>query len=86
MLNANKNLSPMSEVLLVVVKGIVDDPDKVLIKEVQGEQTLVIQITVARTDVGKVLGKKGVMADSLRTVMRSIAAKHHVRAVLDIES
>lgn len=79
-------MSPMTEVLTTIVKGLVDEPEKVALREVKGDQTLVIYINVAKPDIGKVIGKKGVMAESLRIILRAISTKHQQRAVMEIEA
>ena len=76
----------MTKMIENIVKGIVDAPDSVDVREMRGEQTLVIHVSVAKSDIGKVLGKKGSMAEALRTILRAIATKHQVRAILEIES
>lgn len=67
-----------------IIQGIVDDPNGVIVIPKQGEQTLVLEVSVSRMDIGKVIGKKGAMASSLRTILNSAATKHQMRAVLDI--
>jgi len=86
MLNSGSDTTPMTKMIENIVKGIVDAPDSVDVREMRGEQTLVIHVSVAKSDIGKVLGKKGSMAEALRTILRAIATKHQVRAILEIES
>lgn len=86
MLNSGKELSIISDLLMTIVKGFVDAPDKVVFREVMGDQTLVINVSVDKGDIGKVLGKKGSMALALRTILRAVSTKNQVRAVLEIES
>lgn len=76
----------VAKAIYSTVIHIVDYPDDVRIREQQGEQTLVIMLSVARSDIGKVIGKKGKMADALRTILMAVATKNGLRAVLEIES
>lgn len=67
-----------------IVKALVDFPDQVKVNAVRGEQTTVIELHVARDDLGKVIGKQGRTAQSLRTVLNAASTKLKVRAVLEI--
>ena len=66
------------------VQGIVDNPEAVDVAAIMGEQTCVLNLRVAPTDVGKVIGKQGKMANALRTLLVAISTKHGMRAVLEI--
>lgn len=68
----------------VVARALVDKPDQVDVAEVEGEQTTVIELRVAKEDIGKVIGKEGRMARSLRTILSAAATKLRKRAVLEI--
>jgi uncharacterized protein len=67
-----------------VAKALVDEPEKVNVTEVQGERVTVIELRVAQTDIGKVIGKQGRTARALRTILNANATKLHKRAVLEI--
>lgn len=67
-----------------VVKALVDVPDSVKVSAVRGEQTTVIELNVAKEDLGKVIGKMGKTAQSLRTILNAVSTKMKVRAVLEI--
>jgi len=67
-----------------IVKALVDVPDQVRVSAVRGEQTTVIELNVAKDDLGKVIGKQGRTAQSLRTVLNAAATKMKIRAVLEI--
>jgi predicted RNA-binding protein YlqC (UPF0109 family) len=67
-----------------IVKKIVDNPAQASITETQGEQTVVFEVRVGRGEIGKVVGKKGAMAESLRQILKSLSAKNRIRAVLEI--
>ena len=68
----------------VMAKALVDYPDKVNVAEVEGEQTTVIELKVAKEDLGKVIGKEGRTARSLRTILAAVSTKLRKRSVLEI--
>jgi len=74
----------MKELIKHIAQSLVDNPDKVEVNEVIGEQTSVIELRVAKEDLGKVIGKQGKTAQSIRTILSAAAAKVHKRAVLEI--
>lgn len=65
----------MNEILQTIIENLVEDKSKVSIKEIAGEKSLVFEIRVAENDMGKIIGKKGRIASSIRTIMKAIAAK-----------
>jgi predicted RNA-binding protein YlqC (UPF0109 family) len=67
-----------------IVKALVDYPDQVRVNAVRGEQTTVIELNVAKDDLGKVIGKQGRTAQSLRTVLNAASTKLKLRSVLEI--
>jgi len=67
-----------------LAKALVDEPEKVNVTEVEGERVTVIELRVAQTDLGKVIGKQGRTARALRTILNANATKLHKRAVLEI--
>lgn len=74
----------MKEFLLFIVKHLVDKPDEVRVNEVDGEQTVVYELHVGQGDMGKVIGKRGQTAKSLRTLLAAASAKRGKRALLEI--
>ncbi|HIT85639.1 MAG TPA: KH domain-containing protein [Candidatus Ornithomonoglobus intestinigallinarum] len=75
----------MKEVLEVIAKSLVDNPDQVDVKEVSGEdQTVTLELRVAESDMGKVIGKQGRIAKAIRTVVKAAAARENKRAAVDI--
>ncbi len=68
----------------VMAKALVDAPEKVEVKEVQGEQTTVIELKVAKDDLGKIIGREGNNARSLRTILSGVSTKLGRRTVLEI--
>lgn len=78
----------MEDVLKILVetmaKALVDKPEEVSVTEVVGEQTTVIELKVAKEDLGKIIGKEGRTARSLRTIISAASTKIRKRAVLEI--
>lgn len=74
----------MKELITMIAKALVDLPDKVDVEEVVGEQTTVIELKVAKEDLGKVIGKQGRTAQAMRTILNAAATKLRKRCVLEI--
>ncbi|GMT42663.1 MAG: UPF0109 protein [bacterium] len=74
----------MKELVETIVKFIVDNPEDVVVNEVFGERTTVVELRVAQEDLGKVIGKQGRTARSIRTLLSAAASKQKKRAVLEI--
>ena len=74
----------MKQILLDITKAIVEDPDSVSVSEKVSGDTVVLELTVAKQDMGRVIGKEGKIAKSIRTVMRAAAAKENKRVIVDI--
>jgi predicted RNA-binding protein YlqC (UPF0109 family) len=67
-----------------IVKRLVDKPESVQVSEISGEQATIIELRVASEDLGKVIGKEGRTARSIRTLVHAAATKEKKRAVLEI--
>jgi hypothetical protein len=74
----------VGELLAHLARQLVDDPDAVEVQEVQQEGTTVLQLRVAKEDVGKVIGRQGRIARALRAIVRASGARSHRRVVLEI--
>jgi len=74
----------MRSLIEMIAKALVDKPDQVEVTEVEGEQTTVIELRVAKEDLGKVIGKQGRTARSLRTILSAASTKLRKRSVLEI--
>jgi len=74
----------MKELVAYIAKALVDKPDEVSVNELQAEQTSVLELRVAKDDMGKVIGKQGRTAKAIRTVVNAAATKMKKRAVLEI--
>ncbi|HEY4543213.1 MAG TPA: KH domain-containing protein [Tissierellaceae bacterium] len=74
----------MGELVEYIAKSIVDNPDEVSVKEIEGSQSIIIELKVAEEDMGKVIGKKGRIAQAIRTVVKAAAIQENKRAVVEI--
>lgn len=74
----------MKELLELIAKSLVDRPEAVEVTEIEGEQTTVLELRVAREDLGKVIGKQGRTARSIRTILASAGMKFKKRVVFEI--
>lgn len=74
----------MKELLEMIAKVLVDNPDQVQVTEVEGEQTTVLELRVAQSDLGKVIGKQGRTARAVRTILGAAGMKMKKRFVLEI--
>lgn len=74
----------MKDLIKYIAQALVDYPEQVEVSEVQGEQTSVIELKVAKEDLGKVIGKQGRTARSIRTILSAASAKLKKRSVLEI--
>jgi uncharacterized protein len=74
----------VGELLAHLARQLVDDPDAVEVEEVQREGSTVLQLRVAKEDVGKVIGRQGRIARALRAIVRASGARSHRRVVLEI--
>ncbi len=74
----------MKELIEYIARALVDNPDHVRVKEVEGEKTTVYELRVGPGDLGKVIGKHGRTARSIRTLLNAAATKVGKRAVLEI--
>jgi predicted RNA-binding protein YlqC (UPF0109 family) len=74
----------MKEFIETIARSLVDNPDQVIVKEVVGSRTTVYELRVAQGDLGKVIGKGGQTAKSIRTLLAAASARQGKRAVLEI--
>lgn len=73
----------MKEIIETIILNLVDDKNAVEVKEVQGEKDIVFEVKVANEDMGKVIGKQGRLAKSIRTVAKSIGAREHKKVLVE---
>ena len=76
--------SPLGDLVGLVARSLVDFPERVVVRESEGDRNPRIELQVAREDIGKVIGKDGRTAQSIRTVLNAAASKAGRRAHLDI--
>ncbi len=76
----------MRELVEFIVKALVDQPDAVQVRAIEGEQALVLEVKVAPDDVGKVIGKQGRIVNALRTVVKAAAVRTGKRVTIEIVS
>lgn len=74
----------LKELVEYIAQSLVDNPDEVQVAEVEGEQTVVYELRVAKDDLGKVIGKQGRTARAIRTLLRAASTKLKKRSVLEI--
>ena len=74
----------VAELVNEMAKALVDRPEEVSVHELKGQNTSVIELRVAKEDIGKVIGKKGRNAEALRTIIGAAAMKEHKNYVLEI--
>lgn len=77
-------MSQLRDIVEITAKSLVDNPEKVNVQEIEGEKTIVIELRVDKADLGKVIGKGGRIARSLRTILASMGRKINKRVVLEI--
>lgn len=76
--------SSLKDLVEFMAKALVDEPGQVAVQEFEGEQTTVVELTVAKQDLGKVIGKQGRTAKSMRTILNAASTKLNKRSVLEI--
>jgi predicted RNA-binding protein YlqC (UPF0109 family) len=81
---SDANLGVLSVLIEAIAKALVDKPNEVSVHEVVGENTTVIELKVAKDDLGKIIGKQGRTARSIRTVLNGASTKLKKRTVLEI--
>ncbi len=74
----------MKELVEYIAKALVDNPDEVQVNEIEGEKTSVIELKVAKEDLGKVIGRQGRTARAMRTILSAASTKLNKRSVLEI--
>ena len=83
-MSTNDGASPMRAVIETVVRALVDKPDSVRVTETERRGTVVLELTTAPNDMGKIIGRQGRTAAALRTLLAVTAERHGKRAQLDI--
>lgn len=73
----------MKEILEAMILNLVDDKDAVQIKEIVGEKSIIFEVKVAENDMGKVIGKQGRLAKSIRTIIKAVASKEQKKVSVE---
>jgi predicted RNA-binding protein YlqC (UPF0109 family) len=81
---ANPGAEAMKDLIYRIAQAMVDHPDQVQVTEVEGNQTTVLELKVAKEDLGKIIGKEGRNARAIRTILGAASAKLKKRTVLEI--
>ncbi len=74
----------MGELVEIIAKALVDNPDEVEVNEIEGTQSVIIELKVAEEDMGKIIGKQGRIAKAIRSVVKAAAIKENKRVVVEI--
>ena len=74
----------MKELVEVIAKALVDNPDEVTVTETENEKAIVVELRVAQTDMGKVIGKQGRIAKAIRSVVKAAASKAEKKVIVEI--
>ena len=74
----------MKDLVLYLAKSLVNHPDEVEVKEIQGETAAIIELRVAKDDLGRIIGKQGRTAKSIRTLLNAVASRTNRKVVLEI--
>jgi len=74
----------MKELIEYIAKSLADDPSQVRVEEIKGTNSVVLELHVAPEDMGRIIGKKGRVANAMRTLVRVVAAKQGKRVTLEI--
>ena len=76
----------MKELVEVIAKSLVDYPDEVVVTETENEKAIVLELRVAQSDMGKVIGKSGRIAKSIRSVVSAAASKTNKKVIVEIDN
>jgi len=74
----------MKDLIKEIAQALVDHPEQVEVSEVKGENVLVLELRVAKADIGKIIGKQGRTAQAIRTILSAASAKMKIRTVVEI--
>jgi len=74
----------MGDLVKVIAQALVDFPDSVEVNEIEGSQSIIVELKVAQEDMGKIIGKQGRIAKAIRTVVKAAATKDNKRVVVEI--
>ena len=72
------------DLILIIAQELVDNPERVSVNKIESNNTVIIELTVAKSDIGKVLGKEGRTANAIRSILNAMAGKTRKRLMLEI--
>ena len=75
----------MRELLTFVAQSLVDHPDQVVVRETEGPEAVILELSVAEEDMGKVIGKQGRIAKAIRSVVKAAASKEDKKVIVEIQ-
>ena len=82
--NGQADSSALKDLIFLIAQMLVDNPEQVKVNEIRGDQTSVLELKVAKEDLGKVIGKEGRTARAMRTILTAASTKIRKRALLEI--
>lgn len=82
--NGQADSSSLRDLIFLIAQMLVDNPEQVKVNEIRGDQTSVLELSVAKEDLGKVIGKEGRTARAMRTILTAASTKIRKRALLEI--
>jgi predicted RNA-binding protein YlqC (UPF0109 family) len=74
----------MKEIIVTLAKALVDQPDLVSVNEIGGYNTMILELSVAKQDIGKIIGKQGRTISAMRTILNAVSAKDKRRTLLEL--
>ena len=83
-MSADQRYIAMKELIKYIIQALVDHPEQVAITGVEGKQITVLEVKVAKEDLGKVIGKQGRNAKAIRTILNAASAKANKRTIMEI--
>ncbi len=79
-----RQIDSITDLVKHIVREMVDDPDQVKVSTVEGSQSLVIEVSVAKSDMGKLIGRSGRNINAIRTILTAASATANIRTVLEV--
>ena len=73
----------MKDILETIIKNLVSDKDAISVNEIEGEKSIIFEVKVAQSDMGKIIGKEGRVAKAIRTLMKSLGSKEKKRITIE---
>ena len=74
----------MKDLIYYIAKALIDQPEKVMVNEIEGEHTNVLELGVDKSDMGKIIGKQGRNAQAIRTILNAASVQNRKRCILEI--